>query len=121
LQKPESLPEKFKELTISDLFISQTRFWNIGLLRNLVGNEDIDRILNTHIFERNQHERIMWKLETNGIYSIRSRYRISVNQHLDLSAHRCNGNWALLWNLKVPHKVKTFLWRSCRNALPTRV
>jgi hypothetical protein len=39
LQKPESLPEAFKQLTVSDLFISQTRFWNVGLLRNLVGNE----------------------------------------------------------------------------------
>lgn len=121
LQKPESLPEEFKELTVADLFISQTRFWNVGLLRNLVSNEDTNRILNTPIFESNQHDRRVWKSETNGIYSVRSGYRISLSQHVDLSTHRCDGNWVLLWNLKVPPKVKTFLWRSCRNALPTRV
>jgi len=65
--------------------------------------------------------KILAMSETNGIYSVRSGYRISLSQHLDLSAHRCDGNWALLWNLKVPPKVKSCLWRSCRNALPTRV
>jgi hypothetical protein len=80
LQKPESLPEVFKELTVSDLFISQTRFWNAGLLRNLVGNEDTDRILNSPIFEPNQHDRRVCKLETNGIYSVRSGIiSVSVN------------------------------------------
>lgn len=30
------------------------------------------------------------------------------------------GNWKVLWKLKVPPKVKVFLWRSARNCPPTK-
>ena len=28
--------------------------------------------------------------------------------------------WKLVWSLKCPNKVKHFLWRACKNALPTK-
>lgn len=28
--------------------------------------------------------------------------------------------WNRIWNLKVPHKIKIFLWRLCRNNVPVR-
>ena len=29
--------------------------------------------------------------------------------------------WKSIWRLKVPDKAKVFLWRTCSNALPTKV
>ncbi|WOH01628.1 hypothetical protein DCAR_0521012 [Daucus carota subsp. sativus] len=29
--------------------------------------------------------------------------------------------WNKIWNLEVPHKIKVFLWRFCRNTLPIRI
>lgn len=28
--------------------------------------------------------------------------------------------WKKVWNLKLPHKLKVFIWRFCRNAVPVR-
>ena len=29
--------------------------------------------------------------------------------------------WHTIWALNIPHKIKTFTWKACRNALPTKV
>ena len=28
--------------------------------------------------------------------------------------------WNLIWKLKCPNKIKQFMWRSCRDILPTK-
>ncbi|XP_030970761.1 uncharacterized protein LOC115991163 [Quercus lobata] len=30
------------------------------------------------------------------------------------------GSWKIIWKLKVPEKVKHFLWKACTNSLPTK-
>lgn len=50
IRKPNNLPECLDKLTVADLFISHSRFWNVWLIRSLVNNEDSDFILNTPIF-----------------------------------------------------------------------
>ena len=37
----------------------------------------------------------------------------------NLEAHR--NFWKGIWKLKVPGKIKHFLWKSCTNPLPTKV
>lgn len=33
---------------------------------------------------------------------------------------RGGGGWNKLWRLNIPHKMKIFLWRFCRNNIPVR-
>jgi len=44
-----------------------------------------------------------------------------MNANNDAIQHRLAGQWNLIWNLKLLIKVKNFLWRVCRNCLPTRL
>jgi hypothetical protein len=39
---------------------------------------------------------------------------------VDNSDLRVSGNWMKIWNMKIPQKVKVFLWRAARGCLPTR-
>ncbi|GAU37566.1 hypothetical protein TSUD_153990 [Trifolium subterraneum] len=65
--------------------------------------------------------RISTRGESKGDYSVKSAYRICVQELIDTSYLRVNGNWNLVWNIKVPPKVKNLIWRICRRCLPTRV
>jgi hypothetical protein len=79
------------------------------------------KILNTPLFEQVQQDRMVWKAEKHGHYSVRSAYRLCVNDLVDLSHLRRPGFWSGIWRLKVPAKVKNLVWRMCRGCLPTRV
>ncbi|XP_024634702.1 uncharacterized protein [Medicago truncatula] len=48
-------------------------------------------------------------------------YRNIVNNDIVMLQHRVPGHWNSIWNLKLPPKVKNFIWRVCRNCLPTRM
>ena len=37
-----------------------------------------------------------------------------------LDGSRLRALWKLIWNLNCPNKVKHFMWRSCKNILPTK-
>lgn len=37
----------------------------------------------------------------------------------DMGVQQSKG-WGRIWNLNVPHKIKIFLWRWCRNNIPVR-
>jgi len=41
--------------------------------------------------------------------------KIANNSHMQVQ-----GRWNLIWKLKVPPKIKKFLWRMCRGCFPTR-
>lgn len=82
--------------------------------------ETVQKILKTPLFYQVEEDQLIWRAEKNGHYSVRSAYRICMeeiagNSHL----HRA-GNWDNIWRIKVPPKVKNLIWRVCRNCLPTR-
>ncbi|KAM6596535.1 hypothetical protein CsatA_007059 [Cannabis sativa] len=63
-----------------------------------------------------------WHYNSNGCYSVKSGYKVA----LDMVSERngCSSAdlahwWNGMWNLKIPQKVKIFLWRMYHRALPT--
>ncbi|KAK6125469.1 hypothetical protein DH2020_040802 [Rehmannia glutinosa] len=51
-------------------------------------------------------------------YTVRSGYKILVKSIIDEQLG-IEWSWGKIWKLKIPAKVKFFLWRACRNCLPT--
>ena len=52
------------------------------------------------------------------MYSVKSGYRLSLSgrdQHVSLGNR---DNWLTIWNLKLPPRVKIFLWLACLGCLP---
>ena len=68
---------------------------------------------------RHNGDRLIWHFSRNGIYTVKSGYRLAIDLE-GCKGERLPGEWATLWKLQVPPKVKAFLWRACQNILPTR-
>ena len=69
---------------------------------------------------------IIWSYYNNGNFSVKSAYRVVRRiQGEDMAGSSTSSAytkiWKVLWNLKIPNKMKVFGWRAYANIFPTRV
>ena len=68
---------------------------------------------------------LIWLWNPNGVYSVKSAYQILANESLLSQAGSSNPEaskplWNGIWKLKVPNKVKHFMWWASNESLPTK-
>ena len=68
---------------------------------------------------------LIWPLTAHGNYNVRSAYRMLVDNENQLlpSSSTSNGDgsvWKKIWKVRVPHKIRHFLWRATKDSLPTK-
>jgi len=78
-------------------------------------------ISNLALLNRDGEDRLIWKFNRHGIYMVRSTYRYAMETLVDNMEFRVPGEWLKMWSLKIPKRVKVFLWRAVRGVLPTRM
>ena len=67
-----------------------------------------------------------WPMSYNGSYSLKTGYQFLCKEFnrdsaLTSSIEEKKKFWSGIWKLKVPGKVKTFIWKACHEALLTKV
>ena len=102
---------------VKDLFITGTKMWNSDLLDQMLKSMSVS--LHT------DRDALIWPWTLDGVYSVKSAYRILANESLLSQAGSSNPEaskplWNGIWRLKVPNKVKHFLWRASNESLPTK-
>ncbi|XP_062011004.1 uncharacterized protein LOC133727437 [Rosa rugosa] len=108
--KPYSLPmvgiEDFK---MGDLIDAEEKEWILPLLHELFSVEE--------------------HYEKRSVYRVKSGYHLAQST-ANLSSQASSSNrvrklvgkfWHKVWKTRVPPKVRTFVWRLCKDVLPTRV
>ncbi|MCH89622.1 ribonuclease H protein, partial [Trifolium medium] len=68
-----------------------------------------------------ESDMMIWSKSRDGKFSVKSAYYSVMEELLDNSSLRVQGNWMKIWKLRIPQMVKLFLWRAARGCLPTRV
>ena len=73
---------------------------------------------------------LVWAWTPNGRFLVKSAYRAAqkllpkLNQHGERGessdGSKSRAIWKLIWNLDCPNKIKHFMWRACRNILPSK-
>ncbi|KAK8486172.1 hypothetical protein V6N11_049808 [Hibiscus sabdariffa] len=106
-------------MLVSDLLLPGSNTWNAALIRRVFSPTDCDSIMSIRLPFCPQPDRRIWCGEKNGLYSVRSDYRLllgSSSPNSDLCVF-----YKKLWSLKCPAKVRINLWKFSLNFVPTRL
>jgi hypothetical protein len=119
LVPPTTYPPFIDHLCVADIINPEDKSWNIPLITSIFDPVSVNKILNTPLFSSCVEDRQIWRVERRGEYSVKSAYRFCVHNLIDVSFLSRPGPWYLIWKIRTLPKVKNFMWRVCRNCLPT--
>ncbi|GMI66655.1 hypothetical protein like AT4G29090 [Hibiscus trionum] len=91
--------------------------WDEDLIKRLFVPTDATDILSIVLPESQLHDKRVWRGEKTGLYTVRSGYRMLLNEsHLSQAEKEA---FRSVWNVQCPPKIRIFLWKSLWNYLPT--
>lgn len=108
---------------VSDLFVPGTITWDERLVRKSFMTLEALEVLKIKPSARLEVDVVAWAPEKNGVYSVRSAYRMLKEDQAATalaSASDDNRTWSAIWKLNVPPKVRVFWWRVLHNSLPSK-
>lgn len=105
---------------VCDLFLPGEKEWDISKVNNLFKNCDAEFNLALPVPKNQVSDRIVWSFTKDGMYSVKSGNRFWHDNHSTCKRESSSSGWGKIWILEVPHKVRVFLWRICRNNIPVR-
>ncbi|KAL6533034.1 hypothetical protein OROMI_027146 [Orobanche minor] len=114
-----TLVPHFSHARVADFMMPNGREWDSDLVNTVFEDEDVRKILSITICP-NFDDSWYWRPENNGVYSVRSAYRIQIEAAGHDMPVGSFVDWNLLWRLKIPPTIRNFLWRSLRGVLPVR-
>ena len=115
---------------VKELVDPLTLTWDHDKLQRFFTPLDAEVISSIPLTTRRQDDFWAWHYEKTGVFSVKSAYRMLVQKKENLIAWlehtpstsdiRANEKeWTAIWQLKVPSKIKVFLWRLARHSIPT--
>nr|XP_023877746.1 uncharacterized protein LOC111990191 [Quercus suber] len=115
-----------QEATVDCLINPTPRSWDRAALLGYFAPVETELILKIPLSPTVVQDKLIWPHVPNGVYTVRSGYRFLVQEKSDspsspFSYSESASVWGRIWRLSMPNKVKNFLWRACREALPLKM
>ncbi|GAU29840.1 hypothetical protein TSUD_223860 [Trifolium subterraneum] len=93
---------------VKDIIMSNSKFWDIDKISSMFDSTTVRCIINTPLLASVLLDKLVWKLEHDGVYSVCSAYNYYVNNVGNQDNSGIAGNWHHIWRAKVPPKVKNY-------------
>ena len=113
---------------MSDFIDHDSNSWNLSSVSNLLPPAALNAILATSFGSSADSDRLIWFPSGSGIYSVKSGYKTAVSNLA--TSHSINQNqstsisplvWKWIWKIRVPPRIKHFLWKMASNAVATNL
>ncbi|KAF4394905.1 hypothetical protein G4B88_002782 [Cannabis sativa] len=105
---------------VNALMKVDVREWDEEVLKDVHTVRDQEKVWKIPLLDEAESDEWYWRKESSGLFTVRSAYAILHQEKTSNLQPNNSGVWMKLWQLKLPPKVKDFLWRVCTNSLPTR-
>jgi hypothetical protein len=120
--------ESARRRWVSELIDPTTRSWNEGVVRECCLPIDAEEILAIKLPTRQCDDFVAWLPESNGMFLVRSAYRLGLQPTLDaLSQGQSSGEplgdrriWKDVWKARVPQKMRIFAWKAATSTLAVK-
>lgn len=111
------VPDDLRHLKVSDL-IDESGEWNLNMIRETIPTQVLDRIGAIHPLDSSSDsDTRLWPGYNLGNFTVSSAYSL-----LDGSvAGDESVRWKQIWQLKVPERVRSFMWLVAHNKLLTNL
>jgi hypothetical protein len=106
---------------VANLICSESKNWKWEDIDLLFNERDREEIRNLALTNSDGADKLIWKFNNKGHYTVKSAYRYAMETLIDNVEYRVPGDWTRMWNLHIPQRIKVFLWRLLRGVLPTRM
>ncbi|CAL1408340.1 unnamed protein product [Linum trigynum] len=110
--------------TVRDLIDPETDSWDAGLVYACFPIPIAQAILTIPLRGREEQDRLVWRHSEDGRYTVKSGYRRWLAGFMQEKGIRPSGDaklWKAIWTMRVPPKVRHFMWKFARAILPTGV
>jgi len=114
------MQQDVENMKVAELIDNNTGPWKRDLLNLYFNQHVVNLILSIPILKNIGEDKCAWRFTSHGEYTVKSGYHYIMERLVDNSDLRVSSNWMKIWNMKIPQKVKVFLWRAARGCLPTR-
>lgn len=105
---------------VREYFRSNTKQWDVNKVQQTFHEVDAECILKTRIPQNQVQDRVAWMHTVDGCYTVKSGYHFWYERHFNGMTEGNSNGWKRLWRLQVPHKMKYFIWRVCKNTIPVK-
>lgn len=98
LLPPDAL--SLQSYSVGHLIHQDTKTWNEEFVRFIFEAGTSQQILDTPLFLQVNEDKMVWKPKKNGQYSVRSAYRVCVEEIVVCGCFSFAQKWFLGWNLE---------------------
>jgi len=115
-----------EDTRVQELIVTSTVSWKKSIVDTLFLPHEAEAIKGIPISSRFPVDKLIWTETQNGIFSVRSAYKLAMKMAVNgvrggsSDSSSLRHFWKRIWSLSIPHKVRHFGWRACREALPTK-
>ncbi|KAA3465669.1 Ribonuclease H-like superfamily protein [Gossypium australe] len=105
---------------VSDLIDKETNTWKQDIIRSLLGEEQMERILTIPLASSRPREELVWRGDNTGVYTAKSGYRWLITEGGTRIQNEIPTNFfTKLWELQMPSKICILMWKISNKYLPT--